>query len=173
MTRRRPINTGAWCRNIVTALKYCALLLLLLADINPGQACPVANKSIQLAANGHTLIAEVAATRASHMCGLALRHYLPADHGMLFAYAQDEILGFWMKNTFIPLSIAFLDADGRILEIYYMDPHDSARRYISRASARYALEVNQGWFYDNDIKVGDRVDIDLQADPEIFRFGAQ
>ena len=148
-------------------------MLLLLTDISLGQACPVTNNSIQITANGHTLTTEVAASRTSHMCGLAFRHSLPADHGMLFAYAKDQIVAFWMKNTLIPLSIAFLDGDGRILEIYDMDPHDPARRYISRVPARYALEVNQGWFYDKEIKVGDRVEFDLQTGPDIFKSNAQ
>jgi hypothetical protein len=124
-------------------------------------------------ANGHTLTAEVAADRAGHMCGLAFRNGLPADRGMLFAYAQEQIIGFWMKNTFIHLTIAFLDGDGRILEIHDMDPRDPGRRYISRLPARYALEVNQGWFADNGIEVGDRIEFDLPASSEIFRYFVQ
>ena len=148
---------------VIAALKYCLLpTLLLLADISSGQACPVANKFIQITANGHTLATEVAATRTSRRCGLAFRHSLPADHGMLFAYPQDQIVAFWMKNTRIPLSIAFLDGDGRILETHDMDPSDPARRYTSKVPARYALEVNQGWFYDKKVKVGDRIEFDLQ-----------
>ena len=168
-----PFNTSAWRRNIVATLRYCALPLLLLANICSVQACPVANKSIQITANGHTLTTEVAATRTSRRCGLAFRHELPADHGMLFAYAQDQIVAFWMKNTFIPLSIAFLDGDSKIFEIHDMDPHDPARRYTSKVPARYALEVNQGWFYDNGINVGDLVEFDLQSGRELFKPNAQ
>ena len=170
--RRAVCAPKQW--RVIAALKYRLLpTLLLLADISSGQACPVANKFIQITANGHTLATEIAATRTSHMCGLAFRHSLPADHGMLFAYAKDQIVAFWMKNTLIPLSIAFLDGDGRILETYDMDPHDPARRYTSSVPARYALEVNQGWFYDKDIEAGDRVEFDLQAGPEIFKSNAQ
>ena len=159
---------------MTAALKYCLLpTLLLLADISLGQACPVANKFIQITANGHNLTTEVAATRTSHRCGLAFRQNLSADHGMLFAYAQDQTIAFWMKDTLIPLSIAFLDGDGRVLETHDMDPRDPTRRYTSRVPARYALEVNQGWFYDNDIKVGDRVEFDLHAGPDIFQSNAK
>ncbi len=165
-----PLDHGGWCRNLPAALKHGTIPLLLITCSNAVQACPVANKTIQLTGNGHTLTTEVATTRDSHMCGLAFRHELPADHGMLFAYAQDRIIGFWMKNTYIPLSIAFLDADGRILETHDMDPRFPARRYISRVPARYALEVNQGWFSENDIEVGDSLEIDLQAVQEIYRF---
>ena len=156
------------CRKIATAMKYCAFLLLV--HTGQPQACPVANKYIEVTANGHVLITEVAADLASHMCGLAFRKDLAENHGMLFAYAQDQTIGFWMKDTFIHLSIAFLDSEGKILEIHDMDPGDPYRRYISRSPARYALEVNMGWFKDHGIGVGDSVDIDLQSDPEIFRY---
>lgn len=155
------------CRNNAALFKCCALLLLL-ASSSQGQACPVANRFIHITTNGHALTAEVAANRAGHMCGLAFRHDLPTNHGMLFAYAQDQIIGFWMKDTFIHLSIAFLDADGKIIEIHVMDPLDPARRYISKSPARYALEVNQGWFVDHGIKLGDRVEFDLKSGPNIF-----
>lgn len=138
-----------------------------------GKACPVANKLIPVTANSHVLTTEVATTREGHMCGLAFRHDLPADRGMLFVYERDLILSFWMKNTFIPLSIAFLDSDGRILEIHSMDPLDPARRYTSKFPARYALEVNQGWFVNNDIEVGSEIEFDLRNDQEIFRFDLQ
>jgi uncharacterized membrane protein (UPF0127 family) len=153
-------------------LKYCAVLLLL-AYTSHGQACPVANKFIRITANGHALTTEVATNLDGHMCGLAFRQDLPADHGMLFAYAQNQIIGFWMKDTYIHLSIAFLDADGKVLEIHDMDPRDPARRYISKVPARYALEVNQGWFYRNGIEVGKKIKFDLQADPDIFRYSLQ
>ena len=70
-----------------------------------------------------------------------------------------------MKNTFIPLSIAFLDNAGNVLEIHDMDPAYPTRRYTSKLPARYALEVNKGWFSEKGIKVHDRVEFDLQADP--------
>lgn len=155
-------------RNIMVLLKYCILPLLLAYSFQL-QACPVENKTIQLTANGHVLTTEVATNLAGHMCGLAFRRELPADHGMLFAYAEDQILGFWMKDTYIRLTIAFLDSDGRILEIHNMAPLDTTLRYISKSPGRYALEVNQGWFSDKNIKVGDRLEFDLQ-DPNIFRY---
>jgi hypothetical protein len=161
---------GSLYKQIFTLLKYCTLLPL--AHINPLYACPVENKHIEITVNGHALTAEVASNLTSHMCGLAFRHELPPDHGMLFAYAEDQILGFWMKNTFIHLSIAFLDADGKILEIHNMDPHEPTRPYISKSPARYALEVNQGWYSDNGIEPGDRAVFDLHAGPEVFRYAS-
>ena len=164
-------NSATLCslyRKIFTVLKYCTLLPL--AHINPLHACPVENEHIEITINGHALTAEVAANLASHMCGLAFRYELPTDHGMLFAYAEDQIIGFWMKNTFIHLSIAFLDADGKILEIHRMDPHEPTRTYISKSPARYALEVNQGWYRENGIDIGDSAIFDLHAGP---KFGVQ
>ena len=73
-------------------------------------ACPVENQTIQITANGRQLTTEVATSHAGHMCGLAFRRELPANQGMLFAYAREQILGFWMKDTYVPLSIAFIDS---------------------------------------------------------------
>jgi len=166
----RRVNNGTWDGNVVAVLKCC--LLLSLVYFNPVRACPVENQHIEVTVKGQTLFTEVAADHTSHMCGLAFRHHLPPDHGMWFAYAQDQKLGFWMKDTFIPLSIAFLDASGRILEIHDMDPRTPARVYVSGVPARYALEVNQGWFSEHGIAVGDTVEFDLQAGPEIYRYTA-
>ena len=129
------------------------------------QACPVVNEHIHITTNGHSLTAELAANSASHLCGLAFRDNLPVNHGMLFVYPRQQILSFWMKNTFIPLSIAFLDGAGNIREIHDMDPAYPTRRYTSKLPARYALEVKKGWFSDKGIKVGDRVEFDLSANP--------
>ncbi|MCG6938721.1 MAG: DUF192 domain-containing protein [Gammaproteobacteria bacterium] len=168
----RQLTTHARHSGIAELLIYCSLLLL------PGycsllQACPVENSTISISVNGHKLVTEVATNLDGHMCGLAFRHELPASHGMLFAYAQDQIIGFWMKDTYIPLSIAFIDSGGRILEIHDMAPLDTINRYISKSYARYALEVNQGWFQHNGAKIGDRIEIDLQSNPEIFKYSAQ
>ena len=169
MIVRRHANT--WRNNFVVLLACGALLMI--AYSGQLAACPVTNKHITVTANSHELTAEVATNQTGHMCGLAFRNNVPADHGMLFVYAQDQIIGFWMKNTFIPLSIAFLDSDGKILEIHDMDPLYPARRYISKSPARYALEVNQGWFAANEIKVGDTVKFNLHSDQEIFRYDHQ
>jgi uncharacterized membrane protein (UPF0127 family) len=82
------------------------------------------------------------------------RKSLADGRGMLFIFDRDQILPFWMKNTLIPLSIAFISADGRILEIRDLRPLDETTVRSSR-SARYALEVPQGWFSRAGIKVGD------------------
>lgn len=136
-------------------------------------ACPVENQVVEMTVNGHALVVEVASKLDDHICGLAFRDHLPADHGMLFAYGSDRTLAFWMKDTYIPLSIAYLDADGRILEIHHMEPRNTARRYVSKVPARYALEVNQGWFASKNIKAGDHLDLVFPDEPGLYRYQNQ
>jgi len=82
------------------------------------------------------------------------RKNLPDGEGMLFVYERDQVLSFWMKNTYIPLSIAFIASDGRIVDIKDMYPHDESSVLSSR-SVRYALEVPQGWFSRAGVRHGD------------------
>jgi len=80
---------------------------------------------------------------------------------MLFIYPTSRPRTFWMKNTHIPLSIAFLDDFGKIINIQKMEPLQIDKRYHSIQPVRYALEVNQGWFKKNDVKVVDTVEMQL------------
>lgn len=109
-------------------------------------------------ANGETatLQVEVASTRAQRERGLMERESMPDDHGMLFLFEEDVSLGFWMKNTPLPLTIAYIDSTGEILEMRDGQPRDET---ILRPSQpyRYALEVNQGWFERNGFAPGDQV----------------
>jgi len=72
---------------------------------------------------------------------------------MLFVFESSRVLSFWMRNTFIPLDIAYIDAAGVIVDIQRMEPLDESKQYISAAPALYALEVNAGWFEKNGVKV--------------------
>ena len=101
-----------------------------------------------------TILAEIARTEEQRAQGLMHRQELKDGHGMLFVFERDQILSFWMKNTNIPLSIAFIMFDGRILEIFDMEPHDLTPVRSSR-SVRYALEVPQDWFDRAGIGIGD------------------
>lgn len=85
---------------------------------------------------------------------------LPENEGMLFIYRREEMISFWMKNTTIPLSIAFIDRKGIIKEIKDMEPASDASVRPDRP-AQYALEVNRGWFSRNDVRVGDKVKLDF------------
>ena len=107
-------------------------------------------------AEGLQIAIELADTGARRGRGLMFRESLPADAGMLFLFPSDTRGGFWMRNTLVPLSIAFIGSDGRIQEIRDMQPLDETLVSPS-ASYRWALEVNQGWFGANVVAVGDAV----------------
>jgi uncharacterized membrane protein (UPF0127 family) len=99
---------------------------------------------------------EIADTPDERAIGLMNRESLPDDGGMLFDFGADVQAGFWMKNTLIPLSIAFIDKDGVIVHIEDMEPQTEELHY-SPSLYRYAIEVNQGWYADNGITAGDTV----------------
>ena len=101
-----------------------------------------------------TVTAELARTNEERMKGLMFRTSLPDGEGMLFIYDHDLQMSFWMKNTPLPLSIAFISAAGVILEIRDMEPH-SVRSVQSARSCRYALEVARGWFDRAGVAAGD------------------
>ncbi len=109
--------------------------------------------TIPLVVGGRKIVAEVARAPAEMATGLMWRFSLRPDHGMLFVYDQPRHMSFWMKNTFIPLSIAFIDADGRILNIEDMAPQTDQLHW-SRAPGVYALEMRKGWFADQRIGPG-------------------
>ncbi len=99
---------------------------------------------------------EVASTQKQRTLGLMFRDKLDNDHGMLFIYRQEQYLSFWMKNTKIPLSIAFIDSNGEIIQVESMTPY-SLINHVSKDKVKYALEMREGWFRENGIKVGSRV----------------
>jgi len=129
-----------------------------------GKAFPEEGKKpfCQLTVKGKKIRAEVAQTEEEKARGLMFREILGKDEGMLFVYDREEILTFWMKNTPLPLSIAFIDQGGKIVDIQDMDPF-SLRTHASALPARYALEMNQGWFKRNQIQTGDVVKISPSA----------
>jgi uncharacterized membrane protein (UPF0127 family) len=101
----------------------------------------------------HKLTAEVATTPAQMETGLMHRFSLKPDHGMLFVYERPGPLSFWMRNTYIALSIAFISADGTILNIEDMQPQTDTTHW-SNGVAQYALEMKKGWFAERGILPG-------------------
>jgi uncharacterized membrane protein (UPF0127 family) len=93
--------------------------------------------------------------------GLMFRNDLGQDQGMFFLYAQDQALSFWMRNTPLPLDVAFFTADGTLTEIASMQPHDETPVRSARSDIRFALEMHQGWFRRNGIAPGASVDTAL------------
>jgi uncharacterized membrane protein (UPF0127 family) len=109
-----------------------------------------------LEVGGHTVKVEVADDDDERRRGLMNRDSLPEDQGMLFVYPEQRTLSFWMRNTDIPLDIAYIDQQGFIVDIQRMDPHTEELHPSSRP-AMYALEMNQGWFEAHGVGEGDRV----------------
>ncbi|GIK88138.1 MAG: hypothetical protein BroJett026_36190 [Betaproteobacteria bacterium] len=119
----------------------------------PNTGLPV----IRLAIGGHALEAEVASNDAQRQTGLMHRFSLPPDRGMLFVFDAPRPLSFWMRNTYVPLSIAYIDAQGRILNIEELVPQDERSKW-SAGPALYALEMRKGWFAQKGIRPGAKVD---------------
>jgi hypothetical protein len=120
--------------------------------------------TVELSIRGHRLVAEVAATEATRTLGLMNRFSLQPDHGMLFVFKEPRPQAFWMKNTYVPLSIAFIDGEGRIINIEDMVPQTEST-HPSRGPALYALEMKKGWFADRNIAPGARVEGLAKAAP--------
>ena len=109
-----------------------------------------------------TLTVQVADTQRKKEKGLMFVEQLPENEGMIFVFSRKTYGGFWMKNTLIPLSIAFLDSDGKILKILDMEPCKGIKcpTYDPKIFYHYAIEVNLGWFDKHQIKEGDYVKFD-------------
>ncbi len=115
-------------------------------------------KTVDLKIGSAVVKAEVALTEIERNRGLMYRTSLRDGEGMLFVFDYDQQVSFWMKNTKLPLSLAYILSDGTIVQILDLVPFSEEPRPSSR-SVRYALEVPQGWFSRAGIKVGDRVQI--------------
>ena len=144
-------------------VRFFLYIVFSLLMVGIQSSCGDTLEIITVTIEGHTLELEVARTDEEQARGLMFRKSMPDDHGMLFPYTYDRPLSFWMKDTTIPLSIAFIASDGTIKNIRDMTPL-SENTIESRQSVRYALEVNQGLFERLGVGVGDKV-----VFPEDFR----
>ncbi|MFT0531390.1 DUF192 domain-containing protein [Castellaniella hirudinis] len=150
--RRRGRALRGWTLRALALLALALALGAGLWAVQAGAQPPQARLTI----GAHTIQAELADTPATLSRGLMHRDHLPADAGMLFLFDQPDIRCFWMKNTRIPLSIAFIDPQGRIVSIQDMQPQ-SLDTHCSPEAVGAALEMNQGWFRRAGIRAGDRV----------------
>ncbi|NDB96524.1 MAG: DUF192 domain-containing protein [Verrucomicrobia bacterium] len=105
----------------------------------------------------HTLTVELAVNPSEQMTGLMNRESLKSNHGMLFVFPEPKQASFWMHNTSIPLDLAFLDADGVILEIIPLVPFDEKPVLSKSSKVSYALEVSRDWFASRNLKAGLKV----------------
>lgn len=141
---------------------FFVLLVLSIFIISCSSSQKLAVQEIAIERDGQIIAvvkAEIARTPDERAQGLMFRKKLPDGEGMFFIFEMDQVLSFWMKNTYIPLSIAYITSDGRIVDIKDMYPHDETSVTSSR-SVRYALEVPQGWFSKVGVNIGDIVIID-------------
>jgi uncharacterized protein len=132
-----------------------ALVLALAGTANAQQ--PAKFPVIALNAGMYVIKAEVAANDAEREQGLMFREKMAPNEGMLFVFPAPASVCMWMKNTLLPLSVAFMDAQGKIVNIEDMQPQ-TLDSHCSSKMVRYALEMNQGWFKQKGIKQGNAID---------------
>ena len=137
-----------------------AVLICLLLAATPAlsqETAQVALPSVTLSVAGKPVTAEVADDARERSMGLMFRERLGPNAGMLFVMPRPERASFWMKNTTVPLSIAYINPAGMILEIHDLQPLDEKPVPSAFANIAYALEMEQGWFNENGILAGDRI----------------
>jgi uncharacterized membrane protein (UPF0127 family) len=147
-------------RQTAFALVLALLLALpaaLLCGLSEAKDPEAAPKFKKILVGKTPLRVEVVETLEKQERGLMFRQSLPENEGMLFVYREPQELAFWMRNTFIPLDIVFVGADGIILNIHQARPLDESVLYRSAGSAKYVIETNQGWFSRHGIRPGDRI----------------
>ncbi|MBL0418939.1 DUF192 domain-containing protein [Ramlibacter sp. AW1] len=111
---------------------------------------------VKLSAGMHQIDAQVARTSDQRATGLMWRQEMPQHEGMLFVFEQPSVQCFWMMNTLLPLSAAFLEDDGTIVNLADMQPR-STQSHCSARPVRYVLEMHQGWFAKRGLKAGDKL----------------
>ena len=136
------------------AIRVLAAAALLAASL--AARADVTFKSASVKVGAHPLRVEIAASDPQRMQGLMYRKKLGRDDGMLFIFDEPAYQSMWMKNTLIPLSVAFIDGEGRILNILDMEPQ-TLETHTSAGPALYAIETNKGWFEENRVKPGETV----------------
>jgi uncharacterized membrane protein (UPF0127 family) len=119
-------------------------------------AAESAAKTATVKVAGHPLRVEIAATDPQREKGLMFRRAMPREDGMLFVFDEPAYHAMWMKNTLIPLSVAFIDRDGVILNIEDMEPQ-TLDAHQAAGPAIYAIETNKGWYAERKVKAGDKV----------------
>ena len=134
--------------------RFLAALALALAVTAAGADTRLKTATVRV--GPHALKVEVVASDADRARGLMNRKSLGRNEGMLFIFDEPAYHSMWMKNTLIPLSVAFIDAQGTILNILDMEP-ETLDPHASAGPSIYAIEVNKGWFAEKKVKAGDKV----------------
>jgi len=156
------------CRRLCRAMRFLAsafrrawalwrLGFIMVCALSAAAGAHAQMPEIALSIGEHKLTAEVARTEPTRMEGLMYRRILPENRGMLFVFPEVAAHSMWMMNTYVPLSVAFVDTNGVIINIEDMQPQTQDTHTAARP-AKYALEVNQGWFRKRGIKPGAKVE---------------
>jgi uncharacterized protein len=149
------LDPPSWQFSRVKCLLSLTVLLSLAACGKSGDRTgPPASDTVVVAFTGGSVTAQIAATQSARETGLMSRAMLGADSGMLFVFPFDQQAAFWMKDTAIPLSIAFLDAAQRVLDVQEMVAFDTVNLHRPALPYRYALEANKGWFTAHSVAAG-------------------
>jgi hypothetical protein len=138
------------------------LSLLICTQVFSEEPVKVAFEKEKIKIGSKTIVVEIAKTPDQHQYGLMNRNSLPENSGMLFIFENEQTLNFWMKNTFIDLSIAYINKDKQIIDIQEMKATNQMMvgdlpTYPSLKPALYALEMNTGWFKKNKVKLGQKL----------------
>ena len=138
-------------------MKRLLLILCLLAPLVRAQPAPQLHlPRVTLTAGMHLIQAQVASNHEQRAVGLMYRTDMPTNEGMLFIFEQASVQCFWMRNTFMPLTAAFIADDGSIVNLADMQPR-SDQSHCSTRPVRYVLEMHQGWFAKRGIQAGSRL----------------
>ena len=154
-----PASCGHFCGRATIAFmkkSFLAAAALALAAVLPPASAqqPQTNlPRVKLSAGMHQIDAQVAQSIEQRMAGLMFRKEMPQTEGMLFVFEQPTVQCFWMKNTPLPLTAAFVADDGTIVNLVDMKPQ-TTDSHCSAKPVRYVLEMNQGWFGKKGIKAG-------------------
>ena len=135
-------------------------LLVLFLSLLLLTSCGIGSRKVTLSINGRPLEVEIARTKKQRAKGLMYREELGWNEGMLFIFQEEQYLSFWMKDTSIPLSVAFLDNNGVVTDIHDMEPF-SLHPVRSSRQCRYAIEVNRNFFRDAGFTVGSKLDLSV------------
>jgi uncharacterized membrane protein (UPF0127 family) len=153
-TSQRPVQAEGVLKRIANRVVQSVAVLVFVLPCGRSQADPLLTYPLRI--GEQSIRAELANTPQTRRNGLMFRRQLASSSAMIFVFPNPQRVSMWMKNTLIPLSVAFIDADGRILNIEDMEPH-SEQTHSSTNFATYALEMNQGWFAAHGIRDGDQV----------------
>jgi len=140
----------SWARRAAVIAALCV------AAVASAQDGPQKLAQVRLNAGIHNINAELASTPQQREIGLMFRNAMPANDGMLFVFEQPGQQCFWMRNTLIPLSVAFIGDDGTVVNIDDMKPQ-TLDSHCSAKPVRFVLEMNEGWFAKRGIKAGSRL----------------